>query len=125
MPPCAGGRGPEKTCRRVRIARSDRAALAGEDEIAAATRRPPSSPDGRPGLRILLAEDNVVNQRVGRRLIEKLGHSVTVAADGRQAVRAVEEQEFDAVLMDVQMPELDGFEATAAIREQELGNGRL
>jgi CheY-like chemotaxis protein len=70
-------------------------------------------------LRVLLAEDNVVNQRVGRRLIEKLGHSVAVVSDGRQAVRAVEEQEFDVVFMDVQMPELDGIEAAAAIRERE------
>jgi CheY-like chemotaxis protein len=72
-----------------------------------------------PRLRVLLAEDNVVNQRVGQRLIEKLGHSVVVVGDGRKAVRAVEEREFDVVFMDVQMPELDGIAAAAEIREKE------
>ncbi|HEX3744717.1 MAG TPA: two-component regulator propeller domain-containing protein [Bryobacteraceae bacterium] len=81
------------------------------------------TPTGAP-LRVLLAEDNVVNQRVGRRLIEKLGHTVVVAGDGRQAVRAVAEQEFDIVFMDVQMPELDGIEAAAAIRESERTTGK-
>ena len=75
-------------------------------------------------LRVLLAEDNVVNQRVGRRLIEKFGHSVVVAGDGRQAVRALDEQDFDVIFMDVQMPELDGLEATAAIREKERTTGK-
>jgi CheY-like chemotaxis protein len=79
--------------------------------------------DGAP-LRVLLAEDNVVNQRVGRRLIERLGHSVVVVGDGRQAVRAIEEQEFDVVFMDVQMPELDGIEASSAIRERERTTGK-
>jgi CheY-like chemotaxis protein len=75
-------------------------------------------------LRVLLAEDNVVNQRVGQRLIERLGHSVVVVGDGRQAVRAVEEREFDVVFMDVQMPEVDGIEAAAAIREKERTSGK-
>ena len=75
-------------------------------------------------LRVLLAEDNVVNQRVGRRLIEKLGHSVVVVGDGRQAIRALEEQSFDVVFMDVQMPEVDGIEAAAAIREKERITGK-
>ena len=79
---------------------------------------------GGPRLRVLLAEDNVVNQRVGQRLIEKLGHSVVVVGDGRKAVRAVEEREFDVVFMDVQMPELDGIEAAAAIREKERTSGK-
>jgi CheY-like chemotaxis protein len=79
---------------------------------------------GESRLRVLLAEDNVVNQRVGRRLIEKLGHTVVVVGDGRQAVRAVEEQDFDVVFMDVQMPELDGFEAAGAIREKEQRSGK-
>jgi CheY-like chemotaxis protein len=77
-----------------------------------------------PRLRVLLAEDNVVNQRVGQRLIEKLGHSVVVVGDGRQAIRALEEREFDVVFMDVQMPELDGIEAAAAIREKERTSGK-
>ncbi len=74
-------------------------------------------------LRVLLAEDNVVNQRVGRRLIEKLGHFVVVVGDGRQAVFAMEEQDFDVVFMDVQMPVLDGIEATATIRQNERTSG--
>jgi PAS domain S-box-containing protein len=74
-------------------------------------------------LRILLAEDNAVNQRLVARLIEKRGHSAVVAANGREAVEAVGRHEFDLVLMDVQMPEMDGFEATAAIREKEKATG--
>ena len=75
-------------------------------------------------LRLLLAEDNVVNQRVATRLLERRGHEVTVVNTGRQAVSAASERAFDAVLMDVQMPELDGFEATAAIRQHERTAGR-
>jgi CheY-like chemotaxis protein/anti-sigma regulatory factor (Ser/Thr protein kinase) len=75
-------------------------------------------------LRVLLAEDNVVNQRVGRRLLERLGHSVVVAGDGREAIRAVEEQDFDVIFMDVQMPEIDGIEAVAEIRRSERTSGK-
>ena len=75
-------------------------------------------------LRVLLAEDNAVNQKIAARVLEKQGHHVTVAADGRQALAALDRAIFDVVLMDVQMPEMDGFEATAAIRghERETGN---
>jgi signal transduction histidine kinase/ActR/RegA family two-component response regulator len=75
-------------------------------------------------LRVLLAEDNAVNQKIAMRVLEKHGHHVTVAADGRQALAALDRAIFDVVLMDVQMPEMDGFEATAAIRgrERETGN---
>jgi len=71
------------------------------------------------GLRILLAEDNPVNQQVARRMLEKQDHSVTVAANGREALQAFEHQTFDLILMDIQMPEMDGFAATAAIRKKE------
>jgi two-component system sensor histidine kinase/response regulator len=71
------------------------------------------------GLRILLAEDNEVNRRVARRILEKEGHTVISAEDGRGALTALNSQIFDLVLMDVQMPELDGLGATRAIRERE------
>jgi CheY-like chemotaxis protein len=69
--------------------------------------------------RILLVEDNPVNQMLVVRLLEKRGHSVKVAANGHEAVAAAESESFDIVLMDVQMPVMDGFAATAAIRERE------
>jgi len=82
-------------------------------------------PEAEPGaLRILLAEDNCVNQQVASRLLEKRGHTVTVATTGREALDLLERQAFDLVLMDVQMPEMDGFEATAIIRAKEKGNGQ-
>jgi CheY-like chemotaxis protein len=67
-------------------------------------------------LKILLAEDNLVNQTLAVRLLEKRGYTVTVTSNGRQAVELFDRQSFDLVLMDVQMPEMDGFAATAAIR---------
>ena len=76
-------------------------------------------------LRVLLAEDNVVNQRMAVRLLEKAGHSVVVAGNGKEALRAVDREPFDVILMDVQMPEMGGFEATAAIRARENGGSRV
>ena len=74
-------------------------------------------------LRVLVAEDNLVNQRLVTRLLEKRGHFVVVAGNGREALEALEKESFDLVLMDVQMPVMDGFEATAAIRKREGGKG--
>jgi signal transduction histidine kinase/DNA-binding response OmpR family regulator len=76
-----------------------------------------------PSMRILLAEDNQVNQILATRLLAKHGHTVVIANDGAQALTALERESFDLVLMDVQMPEMDGLETSAAIRAREQGTG--
>ncbi len=76
------------------------------------------------GCRVLLVEDNLVNQRLAQRLLEKQGYSVEVAGDGRRALELLAERDFHIVLMDLQMPELDGFETTAAIRGSESATGK-
>jgi CheY-like chemotaxis protein len=73
--------------------------------------------------KILLAEDNIVNQTLALRLLEKWGYGVSVVADGQAAISALEKVSFDIVLMDIQMPGMDGFEATAKIREKEKLSG--
>src|SRR5205807_6006689 len=74
-------------------------------------------------LRILVAEDNHVNQRLIVRLLEKRGHRSVLAGDGRQALEALKNENFDLVLMDVQMPHMGGVEATSAIRQTEGSSG--
>jgi CheY-like chemotaxis protein len=85
----------------------------------------PAQPQLR-SLHILVAEDNYVNQMLAVRLLQKRGHRVTVAGNGREALAALGQQTFDLVLMDIEMPEMNGFTATAVIREREkLAGGHL
>jgi PAS domain S-box-containing protein len=76
-----------------------------------------------PGLRLLLAEDNPVNQKLAIHLLEKMGHHVTLAVNGREAVDTFKRNTFDAILMDIQMPVMSGVEATHEIRERERASG--
>jgi CheY-like chemotaxis protein len=82
------------------------------------------SPEREVGLNVLVAEDNLVNQMVMRRLLQKRQHRITIASSGRAAVEAFEAQRFDLILMDVQMPELDGLAATQQIRKLETNGVR-
>lgn len=72
-------------------------------------------------LRILVVEDNTVNQKLLTRLLQKLGHASQVAENGQEALSVFENQAFDLILMDIQMPVMDGFEATLALRRTERG----
>ena len=75
-------------------------------------------------LKILLAEDNQVNQKLASRMLEKRNHSVTVVANGKEALDALQKDNYDLVLMDMQMPEMDGFEATTILRDNEKVTGK-
>jgi len=87
---------------------------------------PPETPrmQKKKQLHILLAEDNLVNQKVAKGLLEREGHAVVIANNGREAVEKYKAEPFDLILMDVQMPEMDGFEATAKIRAEEQATER-
>jgi CheY-like chemotaxis protein len=96
--------------------------------LAAATSQsspePPPAPARNRKTSILLAEDNPVNQKITQKLLEKCGFEVEVAANGREAVEAIQKRRFDLILMDCQMPVMDGYEATQVIRKIEGGGRR-
>ena len=112
-----------KPVTQVELLRSVRDALGTGDEqvrsSAEETQPPGSNRKSQRALRILLAEDNSLNQQVARGLLESMGHAVTIAGNGREAVETFAEGAFDLVFMDIQMPEMDGYQATAIIREQQ------
>jgi two-component system sensor histidine kinase/response regulator len=86
------------------------------------SKRPLAASSAHP-VRVLVAEDNPVNQALIKRLLTKWGHTVVIAQDGKQALSLLEIEKFDVILMDLQMPEINGFEATTAIREKERATG--
>jgi len=135
----SGRRGDADRCRGLGIAayltkpigaeELQAAILAGLESQTSSLASPPlitrhSLREGRSSLRILVVEDNLINQSLARRLLEKRGHTIVVASDGEQALVILKEQSFDLVLTDVQMPRMDGLEMTARIRADEQQNGR-
>jgi two-component system sensor histidine kinase/response regulator len=135
----AGQRGDAARCRKLGVAaylikpirQSEllEAILAALDEKSSDRAQPTlitrhSLREARQKLRILVAEDNTVNEEFIVRLLEKRGHTARVAHNGREALAALEKDHYDLILMDVRMPELDGFEATGLIRERERSTGQ-
>jgi signal transduction histidine kinase/CheY-like chemotaxis protein len=112
-----------KPVRQAELLRTIQNVVAQESKPDAAAARMPAAAPVQCSLRILVAEDNVVNQKLASALLSRRGHETVIACSGREAFDAWRRGGFDAIFMDVQMPEIDGFEATAMIRESECGTG--
>jgi signal transduction histidine kinase/DNA-binding response OmpR family regulator len=113
-----------KPVRQAQLLRTIQMALGQEAANASDDAAPATTPARIGGLRVLVAEDNVVNQKIAEALLRRRKHTATVVSNGREAIEAWKTGQFNLVFMDVQMPEMDGFEATAAIRTAERETGR-
>jgi len=109
-----------KPIKRADLLEAIKLALRGQSEPSTPAVTTASVAANQRHFKILLAEDNLVNQKVAMRFLEKRGHTVVLAESGKQALAAWQQQPFDLILMDVQMPEMDGWEATALIRKEEM-----